>query len=108
MAFVSAAVSRSDELDHECPILPPHVLTTKVIGFAQRGVRDELEAIVLGEHPRSVAEDMPVAATYPGKLLHIGKDNYDDAATIKIETLFGLYIVPLSPPDGSPGSADRR
>ena len=58
-----------------------------------------------------MAEDMPVAATHPGKLLDRGKDNYDAGLCYwrwcwrPLRVL--AFNVPLSPQDGWPGSADR-
>ena len=71
MAFVSATVAGRDELDHQGPILSAHVLLLAiivVIVLAKRGVGDQLEAVVLGEHAGAMAQDVPVAASNPRKL----------------------------------------
>ena len=71
LAFVSATVVGCDELDHQGPILSAHVLLLAIIVLivlTKRGIRDQLDATVLGEHAGAMAQDAPVAASNPRKL----------------------------------------
>lgn len=65
LAFVSAAVSGRDELDHESPILAPDLIFAVRLGW---GVRHQLESIVLGEHSGPMTQNVPITAAYPGQL----------------------------------------